>query len=130
MHEKIEDALSTFLATIVIIPAYAFFTAWLMKREGIKVNGASNLIGKGVVFIVAFQIWQLGSRLFDVYAPIKPGYTHIYEEPWDFLAGILPLASAYLFYKVANWRLAKGAAKPSGGNHSQGQNELNGSAPA
>lgn len=130
VNEKIKSNLFMFLTTMVVIPAYVSLATWLMRREGIKVAGIGSLIGKGTILIVALQIWFLGSDLFEAYAPIKAGYTHIYEEPWGFLAGVLPLASAYLFYKVANWRLAKGAAGPTDGNHSQGQNELNGSAPA
>ncbi|MHA3774765.1 hypothetical protein ACXR0O_24855 [Verrucomicrobiota bacterium sgz303538] len=127
VHEKIETDLFTFVSTLVVIPLYALLTVWLMRKEGIKVNGAKSLIGRGTVLIVALQIWQLGSGLFDAYAPIKQGYTHIHEEPWEFLGFVVPIATAYLFCKFANRMLETGSGEPPTGNHILDQREIRGS---
>ena len=53
------------------------------------------------------MIWFSLSELVREYAPVKAGYTHIKEEPWDTLGFIAPIIIAWAFYKIASKALTK-----------------------
>ena len=57
--------------------------------------------------MVAWMIWLSLSEFVREYAPVKEGYTHIKEEPWDTLGFIAPIIIAWAFYKIASKALTK-----------------------
>ncbi len=115
---RIEEALFTFLAVLAAIALYLFLVSFFMRREGLATGGFKNLIGKGIVFIVSWQIWTLTAKISEVYFSMKKDGS----DPWMmFMEGGLPLFLAWIFYKTSTNQL---------GLNGVGKNDLvNGSRP-
>ncbi|MGJ8723721.1 MAG: hypothetical protein ACSHYB_04110 [Roseibacillus sp.] len=56
---------------------------------------------------MAWQLWLLLSSVFDKYAPVKEGFTHIYEEPWETLGLFVPIVIAVGSYCIFSSILTK-----------------------
>lgn len=89
------------IGTAVAIPAYLFILWFLLPHLNVKRPPISILIGRGILILLAWQLWLLLSSLFDEYSPIKEGYTHIHQEPWGLLGLGVPIVVAYGAYKLA-----------------------------
>jgi hypothetical protein len=101
------NMLSLLLAMAIIIPLYILISKRLFATEQFAVSGRDEFIGKGILTLIAWMIWLSLSEFVDEYAPIKEGYTHIKEEPWDTLGFIGPVIIAWAFYKIASKALTK-----------------------
>ncbi len=110
--DKAAFDLSLLAGTVLAVPAYAFLSRNLMKREDLTpVRG--NLIGRGIIAVTAVEIVMLGMRLFDIFAPVEEGHTYLKEDPWMSVGFFGPILIAWVFYKVAVAILqAKGVLPP------------------
>jgi len=117
--EKIQSSLFMLLGTVVALPAYLIVVRALFPIIEAERPRVVDLIGKGVLALVAWQLWFLMNALFERYAPIQAGYTHVREEPWGILGFLLPIIVAYGFYRLAFsflQRLKEGTRLASSGN--------------
>ena len=108
----IASTLSFLLATAVVIPVYIFVSRFLMIQAGLKPKPKGEFVGKGILLILSWQIWDVVWRIFDAYAPIKKGSLYIKEEPWGILGFIGSIIIACLFYKVSMRFIEKDKAEP------------------
>jgi hypothetical protein len=119
--ESIEGSLPFLTASLLAIPAYAFVSKYVMTRESLTPEPRGEFIGKGIILLVALQIWSVGSDAIDAYAPVKEGYSHIKEEPWDTLAIIGPILIAWLFYSISVRILGTDIRDKAAGTASDGE---------
>jgi hypothetical protein len=101
------NMLSLLIALAIVIPLYVYISKRLYNSEQLEVSGRDEFIGKGILTLVAWMIWLSLSEFVREYAPVKEGYTHIKEEPWDTLGFIAPIIIAWAFYKIASKALTK-----------------------
>jgi hypothetical protein len=106
LPKHIGRMLSWLITTAAVIPVYIFASRFLMIQAGLVPELKGEMVGRGILLIISFQIWLVGSEICDAYAPIKKGYSHIKEEPWEAVSVIGPILLAWIFYKVA-MRLVK-----------------------
>jgi hypothetical protein len=99
--ESIEGTLPFLTASLLAIPAYVFVSKHVMARESLTPEPRGEFIGKGIILLIALQIWSVGGDAIDAYAPLREGYSHIKEEPWDTLGVIGPIFIAWLFYSIS-----------------------------
>jgi hypothetical protein len=97
----LEGGLSIFIATLLAIPAYILVSKFLMKQEDLTPDSRGEFIGKGILFIIAFQMWMVGSSSFEAYGPVAQGYSYLKKEPWNLIGFVAPILAAILFYKLA-----------------------------
>ena len=98
--ERTGNYLSLFIATLIAIPIYVIISKILMIKEGLSpIKG--EFVGRGIVTIIALQIWIISSQMVDHFAPVEKGYTHIKEEPWESVGTFGSIFIAWVFYKVA-----------------------------
>ncbi len=89
------------LATIATITAYILVSRFLMIREGLTPKPKGEFVGRGIISVIAVQIWLVGTQIANVYAiPIME------KRPWGiisggFLGGFGPIIIAWVFHKVA-----------------------------
>lgn len=99
-ESKVADGLSMLIATLVMIPAYVVVSKYCMKKAGHNpVRG--EFVGKGIVAIIAWQIWLVSSGIAREITPVKDGYTHVPEFPWGLVGLAAPILIAVVFYKIA-----------------------------
>ena len=87
--------LSLLLATIAVIPVYILISRFLMIRERLILKPKGEFVGKGIISIIAWQIWLAGSEIARIYEP---------KEPWGIIFALCvlgPIIIAYTFYKVS-----------------------------
>ena len=70
-----------------------------MRREGL-IPSKGGIIGTGIVFILAWQIWLLGFDLIETFAPNDPIHTFVKRGPWIWIQLFGPLILTVLFYKI------------------------------
>lgn len=113
-ESKIASGLSMLTATLVIIPIYVAVSKYWMKTLGLNpVRG--EFIGKGIVTIIAWQIWFISSDIARGLTPIKEGYTHVPEEPWGLIGLVGPLLIAVIFCKITMRLIEKNVEPEVGG---------------
>ena len=98
--EHITGDIFLLMGTFITIPIYLIALARISPLMGFEPLPYKSHIGKGLISIIALQVWLLLSEIFDEYAPIKDGYTHVHEEPWGILGFLVPSAVAYILYKL------------------------------
>ncbi|MDQ8209760.1 hypothetical protein QEH52_19735 [Coraliomargarita sp. SDUM461003] len=108
------NMLSLLIALAIIVPLYVFISKRLYYSEQLEVSGRGEFIGKGILTLIAWMIWLSLSEFVREYAPVKEGYTHIKEEPWDTLGFIAPIIIAWAFYKIASKALTKSKVDQGG----------------
>lgn len=94
-----------FAASLIAIGAYLFVVRILLRHFTQKDHQMRSLLSRGVLILMAWQVWLLLSEVFDEYSPIKEGYTHVPEEPWGILGLVVPIAVAYGLYRIFAQRL-------------------------
>jgi hypothetical protein len=90
-----------FLATIVAIAVYIPVSRFMMIREGLIPKPKGEFVGKGIIQIVAVQIWFAGIEIANSYAP-----TDFKAELGNrfvslFLIVFAPLIVANFFYMIS-----------------------------
>lgn len=95
------------VASLIAIVAYLFVVRLLLRHFTREDRRLSSLLSRGVVILMAWQVWLLLSEIFDEFSPIKEGYTHVPEGPWGILGVVAPIAVAYGLYRIFAHRLTK-----------------------
>ena len=61
-----------------------FHNLFLIIKENLTpIKG--EFVGKGIVLIIAWQIWLASTKLVDYFAPVKKGFEYVKEEPWGMI---------------------------------------------
>jgi len=87
------------LITIVAILIYIPVSRFLMLREGLIPKPKGEFVGKGIILIIAVQIWLAGTEIARAYLP-----KDFAAREWiigDSIKVIAPILIALIFYKVA-----------------------------
>lgn len=118
LPERLQQTAFLFMSSLVAIPAYLFVVRLLFRHITKQDKTCTSLLSRGVLILMAWQLWLLLTSIFDEYSPIKEGSTHIHEGPWDTLGFLVPIIVAYASYRIFAALLlpkAKNAAeKPTG----------------
>jgi len=99
-REIARDASLLFGSFIALI-AYLFLSKWALRVSGFPVAGIREVIGRVPFLLIAVLIWLFGSGLFRIYSPKEEGYTHVHKAPWELMGVLIPILSAWLFYKIS-----------------------------
>lgn len=108
LPEDLQSSVVLFVVSLVAILAYLHVVRWLFRHLTCEEHSLSSLVSRGVLVLMALQVWFLLSDIFDEYAPVQDGYTHVLKAPWGILSFIVPITVAYCSYRVLVYRLAKG----------------------
>ena len=100
--EKDFSLLYLLIMTVVIIPVYILISDKIIRSEKMEIEGMREFIGKGILTLLAWEIWLTLSELVRAFAPAKEGYKHIKEVLWNILGFIGPILIAWAFYKIAS----------------------------
>jgi len=87
------------LMTITVLLIYIPVSKFLMLREGLIPKPKGEFVGKGIITILAWQIWLVGSEIAEAYLP-----KNLTAKPWNIsdISGLIaPIIIACVFYKVA-----------------------------
>jgi hypothetical protein len=107
LPEGLQHFVFLFVASLVAIFAYLFSARLLLRHLANEDHSLRSLFSRGVLILMAWQVWLLLSQVFREYSPIKGGYTHIPEEPWGILGLLVPIAVAYGLYRAVAPKLTK-----------------------
>lgn len=100
LPDELQSSIFLFVASLIAVVGYLIVLRLLLRHFTDEDRGVRSLLSRGVLILMAWQIWLLLSQIFDDYAPIKEGYTHVPEEPWGILGLLVPIAVAYGLYRV------------------------------
>jgi len=92
--------ISLLFGALCVIPCYVFVSNQLILGEGL-IPTKGEFIGRKIVVLLTFQVWVVFSMLIDEFAPVKQGFTHVKETPWNFVGFIGSFLFAWIFYKLA-----------------------------
>lgn len=109
LPEGLQRSVFLFVASLVAIVAYLFSVRLLLRHFTNVDHSLRSLFSRGLLTLMALQIWLLLSEVFEEYSPIKEGYTHVPEEPWGILGLLVPFAVAYGLFRVVAPKLTKKA---------------------
>lgn len=104
---------SLLIASISVLPIYVSFSKYLIQKDLDEVIDAGGIIGKGILLLLAWQIWHALFQLIDLYAPTKIGRFVGKEVPWEKVQMIGPLLIACLFYLIALWFIKRDRMEPT-----------------
>lgn len=96
------NMLTLFLATIAAVTGYIFVSRFLMLREGLLPKPKGEFVGKGIILIIAVEIFIVGSEIARAYLP-----KDFAARPWnisdiiELILGLAPIIIACIFYKFA-----------------------------
>jgi hypothetical protein len=107
LPEGLQHSVFLFVASLVAIVAYLLAVRFLFRHLTQEDCSLRSLLSRGVLILMAWQVWLLLSEIFREYSPIKKGYTHIPEEPWGTLGFVVPIAVAYGLYRAVVPKLTK-----------------------
>ncbi len=116
ISERLQSSIVLFITSLISIIAYLFVIRYLLKRFSDKERNLSSLLSRGILILMAWQLWLLLSQVFDEYSPIKKGYTPIREQPWDILGLVVPIVVAYGAYCLVAPRITQ-AQQSASCNH-------------
>ena len=90
---------SSLLAMLIVLLFYIFTSKFVMKKEGLIPDEKGEFIGRGILFLLAFQVFALSYNIIVAYAPKKiDGY---YLTPgWDLTSVLLPVFLAIVIYNI------------------------------
>ncbi len=107
LPEGLQRSVFLFVASLVAIFAYLLTVRLLLRYFTQENRSLRSLLSRGVLILMAWQLWHLLSKVFEEYSPIKEGYTHVPEEPWGALGVVVPIAVAYGLYRAVAPKLSK-----------------------
>jgi len=99
--------------TIAAIGVHAVTCRMVSRREGFQTLGCREFIGKLAIFLVALQIWMIGSPLVERYAPKDPDFPRLAERPWEFIGTFGSILLAWAFYRVSVRFVQRGRWEPT-----------------
>lgn len=105
LPERLQKSVLLFASSIFSMMAYLFLVRWLLRHLTQENRSLRSLMGRGGLMLIAWQLWVLLSHAFEEYSPIKEGYTHLPEAPWDLLGLIVPFLVAYGLYRVVSHKI-------------------------
>ncbi len=88
-----------FFSSLIAMLAYLLIVRKLLRHMTGEQPSYPSLISRNHISLLAMLTWICLFGLFDEYSPIKEGYTHIHEEPWDTLGTIVPITVAYVLFR-------------------------------
>lgn len=95
------------IATILVLPFYVLFSKYLIQKDLNETIEKGEVIGKGILVLLAWLIWHALYRLIDLYAPSIEQGSGIKVEPWDTFQMVTPLIG-FLFYWIASRFIKRG----------------------
>lgn len=107
LSEQLQLSVFVFVASLVAIFAYLLAVRLLLRHFTQENRSLRSLLSRGVLMLMAWQVWLLLSEIFRDYSPIEEGYTHVPEEPWGILGLVVPIAVAYGLYRAVAPKLSK-----------------------
>jgi len=107
LPEHLQFSALLFVASLIAIFSYLLVVRNLLHHLCGKDRRWRSLLNRGVLLLIAFQVWLLLTGLFREYSPIKEGYDHVPEGPWLMLGLVVPIATAFVLYRVFGRMLPK-----------------------
>lgn len=101
LPDRLAYSATIFAGSLLAVFVYLGILRLLLPRLDIGEDHAPVSIGRGALILLAWTFWMLLSDLFNAYAPIKEGYTHVPKEPWGTLGFFVPVLVAYGSYRLA-----------------------------
>lgn len=98
------QSVSLLIATLFVIPLYVMACRVVMRSEGMAPRHYSHYLSRGVIFIVAMQLWMIGEELIERYFSKEEMYPW---ELWSNMRAFAPLLAAWVFYKIVVWATEK-----------------------
>ncbi|MEO5914587.1 MAG: hypothetical protein ABIS50_10170 [Luteolibacter sp.] len=100
LPDKVAMPLYLLVGTLIVIPTYVWLVGKLLEMSGHGKPRLSDLLGRGALLLVAWQLFLVLSEVIREYAPLMEGEKYLHEEPWDLLGLLIPIAVAYGFYHI------------------------------
>jgi hypothetical protein len=88
------------ISSFIVIIAYLFVGRLLLLYLNGKAPSTLSLVSRGVMALMAWQLWMLLSSLFEVFLPIEKEYAHGAIVPWGILGLVIPIIVAYGVYRI------------------------------
>ena len=112
LAEQTERMLALLLGTLVVVPLYLAVVRELLLMFGQRKPRIAELLGRGTLGIIAWQVWLLLNGVFREYSPLEEGEKYRHKAPWETLGILVPIIVAYGGYRLATW-LLPAKEKPS-----------------
>lgn len=105
---------SLFAASLIMLLAYLAIIRFITPYLGVDKPSFSSLIGRGLLILMAWQIWMLLSSIFGEYSPISAIFREhspieegniYYIVLWTFINFLVPIIIPYWAYRFAAARL-------------------------
>ena len=100
LQAEVQSLAFFFIGAAVAIPLYMICIWFVLPHLSAERPKFCSLLERSAIILMALLLWLLLSSIFDEYAPIKEGYTHIHEEPWGILGLLIPVIVAYGAYRL------------------------------
>lgn len=118
LPERIASSAFLFAGSLIALPAYFAALWYILPCLAADRPKLSSLVGRGVLILMAWQLWLLLSAILDEYTPIEEGYKHVPKEPWGTVGVLVPIIVAYGTYRLAAARLLTKTTEQGGGGDS------------
>ena len=105
ISKKIQPGIFFLVGIFVVVPIYLFVVGQMARMLGMGRLKAADLLERGVLALIAWQLWLVLSAVFMEYCPKDEEYTSVPKEPWGLMALFVPPLISYVAYRVvaARW---------------------------
>jgi hypothetical protein len=107
LPESLLHSVGLTLGILIALPAYLFLLRVLLPMLGRPRCRAMDFVGRGILLVLAWDLWLLLEKLFHIYSPLEPGSKYVHQEPWQSVGYIVPALVAYGFFRAAQSLLSR-----------------------
>ena len=107
LPEDLQGSILLFVGSVVAIVAYLFTARVLLRYFTKEEHSFGSLINRGVLILMAWQLWLLLSGICQMCFPMEDGFGDFGDEPWELLRFFVPMALAYGCFRFFASKLPK-----------------------
>jgi hypothetical protein len=124
ISKRVQTGIFFLVGIFVVVPIYLFAVGHLSRMLGLGKPKVGNLLGRGVLALIAWQLWTVLSDVILEYCPKEGGYASVPDGSWSLIALFMPILISWVSYRVvvARWLSPRAGSCPESGNASNSIN--------
>ena len=113
LPERVVLGVALFIATGLMICVYTFASRTLMVKNGMSSDRLAQLVDKGVIAILAVELWLIMQPVMAMCVRRAEGLSHSREALWTAIGFAGSILVPWLFYRVSVRILGNTEAEPA-----------------
>ncbi|MEY3895751.1 MAG: hypothetical protein RLZZ214_1271 [Verrucomicrobiota bacterium] len=113
ISKRVQTGIFLLVGIFVVVPIYLFVVGHLSRMLGLGKPKVGDLLGRGVLALIAWQLWTVLSAVIYEYCPKDEAYASVPNGSWSLIALFMPILISWVSYRVVVARWLSPRADPS-----------------